>query len=194
MTTRISCVKAMEILDSRGNPTVRCWVCLENGICGVASVPSGASTGTYEALELRDGDPNRYLGKGVTKAVRHIEEIIASAIAGLDALNQAALDQRLLELDGTPNKSRLGANAILSVSMAVAVAAARAQNKPLYEALNYRPKYRLPVPMINVLNGGFHADNNLNIQEFLIVPAGAATFAEAIRMGAEVFHHLKKNS
>lgn len=192
MSTRISRVKAMEILDSRGNPTVRCWVWLENGSYGVASVPSGASTGTHEALELRDGDPKRYLGKGVMKAVRHIEEIIAPAIAGLDALNQAALDQRLLELDGTPNKSRLGANAILAVSMAAAVAAAQAQKKPLYESLNYRPKYRLPVPMINVLNGGFHADNNLNIQEFLIVPAGSATFAEAIRMAAEVFHHLKK--
>jgi enolase len=182
----------MEILDSRGNPTVRCWVFLENGSWGVASVPSGASTGTHEALELRDGDPRRYLGKGVMKAIRNIEEIIAPAISGLDALNQEALDQRLLELDGTANKSRLGANAILSVSLATAVAAARAQNKPLYEALCFRPQYRLPVPMINILNGGFHADNNLNIQEFLIVPAGAATFAEAIRMAAEVFHHLKK--
>jgi len=192
MSTRISKVKAMEILDSRGNPTVRCWVFLENGSWGVASVPSGASTGTHEALELRDGDPRRYLGKGVMKAIRNIEEIIAPAISGLDALNQEALDQRLLELDGTANKSRLGANAILSVSLATAVAAARAQNKPLYEALCFRPQYRLPVPMINILNGGFHADNNLNIQEFLIVPAGAATFAEAIRMAAEVFHHLKK--
>ena len=192
MSTRISKVKAMEILDSRGNPTVRCWVWLENGSCGVASVPSGASTGTHEALELRDGDPRRYLGKGVMKAIRNIEEIIAPAISGLDALNQEALDQRLLELDGTANKSRLGANAILSVSLAAAVASARAQNKPLYEALCFRPRYRLPVPMINILNGGFHADNNLNIQEFLIVPAGAATFAEAIRMAAEVFHHLKK--
>ncbi len=192
MSTRISHVKAMEILDSRGNPTIRCWVWLENGSYGVASVPSGASTGTHEALELRDGDPKRYLGKGVKKAIRHIEEIIAPAIVGLDALDQKALDQRLLELDGTPNKSRLGANAILSVSLASAVAAAHAQNKPLYEALFYRPKYRLPVPMINILNGGFHADNNLNIQEFLIVPAGATSFAEAIRLAAEVFHHLKK--
>jgi len=192
MSTKISKIKAMEILDSRGNPTIRCWVWLENGSCGVASVPSGASTGTHEALELRDGDPRRYLGKGVMKAIRNIEEIIAPAVSGLDALNQEVLDQRLLELDGTANKSRLGANAILSVSLAAAVAAARAQNKPLYEALCSRPQYRLPVPMINILNGGFHADNNLNIQEFLIVPAGAATFAEAIRMAAEVFHHLKK--
>ncbi len=192
MTTRITRVKALEILDSRGNPTLRTWVFLENGVSGVASVPSGASTGTHEALELRDGDPGRYLGKGVKKALANVEEIIGPAIKNMDVLDQEALDQRLIELDGTATKSRLGANAILSVSMAAAVASARAQQKPLYEALSYRPTYRLPVPMINILNGGFHADNNLNIQEFMIVPAGANSFAEAIRLATEVFHHLKK--
>ncbi|MCX7973958.1 MAG: phosphopyruvate hydratase [Candidatus Aminicenantes bacterium] len=192
MSTKISRVKALEILDSRGNPTIRCWVWLEDGSYGVASVPSGASTGTHEALELRDGDPKRYLGKGVTKAVKNVEELIGPAIKGFDALDQTKLDERLLELDGTPNKSRLGANAILSVSMAVAVAAANAQKKPLYKTLWERSQYRLPVPMINILNGGFHADNNLNIQEFMIVPVGGANFAESLRMAAEVFYHLKK--
>ncbi len=192
MSRRISAVKAMEILDSRGHPTIRCWVYLEDGSRGVASVPSGASTGTHEALELRDGDPKRYLGKGVKKAVANVNEVIGPAIIGLNAAEQELIDQRLLELDGTNNKSRLGANAILSVSMAVAVAAAAAQKKPLYESLCPRPNYRLPVPMINILNGGFHADNNLNIQEFMVVPAGAETFSEALRQAAEVFQHLKK--
>lgn len=192
MLTRITKVKALEILDSRGNPTVRTWVFLEGGAWGVASVPSGASTGAHEALELRDGDPKRYLGKGVRKAVANVEEVIGPAILGLNAEEQEIIDQRLLELDGTASKSRLGANAILSVSMATAVAAAWARKKPLYESLRPRPAYRLPVPMINVLNGGFHADNNLNIQEFMLVPAGGQTFTEALRQAAEVFHHLKK--
>ncbi len=192
MLTRITRVKSIEILDSRGNPTVRTWVYLESGDWGVASVPSGASTGAHEALELRDGDPKRYLGKGVKKAVANVEEIIGPAIIGLEAEEQEVIDQRLLELDGTASKNRLGANALLSVSMAVAVAAARARKKPLYEFLRPRKAYRLPVPMINVLNGGSHADNNLNIQEFMLVPAGGETFSEAIRQAAEVFHHLKK--
>lgn len=192
MLTRITKVKSIEILDSRGNPTVRTWVYLESGDWGVASVPSGASTGAHEALELRDGDPTRYLGKGVQKAVANVEGIIGPAIIGLNAAEQETIDQRLVELDGTASKSRLGANALLSVSMAVAVAAARARKKPLYESLRPKKTYRLPVPMINVLNGGSHADNNLNIQEFMLVPAGGQTFSEAIRQAAEVFQHLKK--
>lgn len=192
MLTRITKVKSIEILDSRGNPTVRTWVYLESGDWGVASVPSGASTGAHEALELRDGDPTRYLGKGVQKAVANVEGIIGPAIIGLNAAEQETIDQRLVELDGTASKSRLGANALLCVSMAVAVAAARARKKPLYESLRPKKTYRLPVPMINVLNGGSHADNNLNIQEFMLVPAGGQTFSEAIRQAAEVFQHLKK--
>ncbi|MBN1939343.1 MAG: phosphopyruvate hydratase [Candidatus Aminicenantes bacterium] len=190
--TRISSVNAREILDSRGNPTVAARVVLEGGAVGTAFVPSGASTGTHEALELRDNDPARYLGKGVLKAVAHVNETIAPAVIGLDVLDRAALEKRLLELDGTPTKSRLGANAILSVSMAAAEASAAAQGIPLYRALRAADRYTIPVPMINILNGGAHADNSVDLQEFMIVPAGRPTFAEAIRAAAEVFQHLKK--
>lgn len=190
--TIITAIKASEILDSRGNPTISAQVILQLGERGRASVPSGASTGTYEALELRDGDPSRYLGKGVLKAVSHVNEIIAAEIVGLDARNQEEIDKRLITLDGTESKNKLGANAILSVSMAVANAAARALELPLYEYLGKKERYLLPVPLINILNGGSHADNNLDIQEFMIVPAGASSFSEAIRMAAEVFHNLKK--
>lgn len=191
-STTITALKAWEILDSRGNPTVRTQVTLQGGAVGFASVPSGASTGTHEALELRDGDPARYLGKGVLKAVSHVNDIIAPELKGKDALSQEEIDLRLIALDGTPSKNRLGANAILSVSMAAADAASRARGIPLYEHLRKREVYSLPVPLINVLNGGSHADNNLNIQEFMIVPAGSPTFSECIRKAAEVFHHLKK--
>ncbi len=190
--TTIASVKAREILDSRGNPTVTARIILNGGAVGTASVPSGASTGTHEALELRDGDPARYLGKGVLKAVAHVNEDIAPRLIGLDALDGAGLEHRLLELDGTALKSRLGANAILSVSMAAAEAAAAAQGLPLYRSLRARDRYTLPVPMVNILNGGAHADNSVDLQEFMIVPAGRPTFAEAIRAAAEVFHNLKK--
>jgi len=190
--TIIASVKAREILDSRGNPTVTARIILNGGAVGTASVPSGASTGTHEALELRDGDPARYLGKGVLKAVAHVNEDIAPRLIGLDALDGAGLEHRLLELDGTALKSRLGANAILSVSMAAAQAAAAAQGLPLYRSLRARDRYTLPVPMVNILNGGAHADNSVDFQEFMIVPAGRPTFAEAIRAAAEVFHNLKK--
>jgi enolase len=182
----------MEILDSRGNPTIRTWISLSSGITGVSSVPSGASTGTHEALEMRDGDPGRYLGRGVQKAVSHVNEIITPDIIGLDVLHQEDLDRLLIDSDGTPNKSRLGANAILSVSMSAAQAAALASGMPLYDYLGKRKEYTLPVPMINILNGGSHADNNMDIQEFMIVPAGLSTYTEALRAGAEIFHHLKK--
>jgi len=191
-TTTIASVKAREILDSRGNPTVAARIVLNGGAVGTAFVPSGASTGTHEALELRDGDPSRYLGKGVLKAVAHVNEEIAPRLVGLDALDGAGLEHRLLELDGTVSKSRLGANAILSVSMAAAQAAAAAQNLPLYRSLRAKDRYTIPVPMINILNGGAHADNSVDLQEFMIVPAGRPTFAEAIRAAAEVFHNLKK--
>jgi enolase len=190
--TIIFSIQASEILDSRGHPTVRTRVFLQGGARGVASVPSGASTGKHEALELRDGDPGRYLGKGVLKAVANVNEIIAPKMIGMDARRQKEIDRRLLELDGTPAKNRLGANAILSVSMAVADAASRALKTPLYEYLGKAESYPLPVPLINILNGGSHADNNLNIQEFMIVPAGSNSFREAIRKATEVFHHLKK--
>lgn len=190
--TAIAQVKAREILDSRGFPTVRTSIVLQSGALGVASVPSGASTGAHEALELRDGDPRRYLGKGVLKAVANVNEIIAPRIVGIDALRQEELDRLLIELDGTPSKQKLGANAILSVSMAAAVAASRAQKKALFEHLGQKTTYLLPVPLINILNGGSHADNNLNIQEFMIAPLAGHSFAEAIRWAAEVFHHLKK--
>ncbi len=190
--TAIVQVKAREILDSRGFPTVRTTVVLQSGAVGVASVPSGASTGAHEALELRDGDPRRYLGKGVLKAVANVNEVIAPRVVGMDALDQAELDRLLIELDGTPSKQKLGANAILSISMAAAVAAARVQKKPLFEHLGGKKAYLLPVPLINILNGGSHADNNLNIQEFMIAPLASPSFAEAIRWAAEVFHHLKK--
>ena len=190
--TTILSVKAREILDSRGNPTVSAKVVLKGGAVGTAAVPSGASTGTYEALELRDGDPARYLGKGVLKAVGHVNDEIAPRLVGKDALDTAALDRLLISLDGTPAKTRLGANAILSVSLAAAEAAAAARALPMYRWLRERDRYTLPVPMINILNGGAHADNSVDIQEFMIVPAGRPTFAEAIRAGAEVFHNLKK--
>lgn len=189
--TTITEVKAREILDSRGNPTVRTWISLASGTEGKSSVPSGASTGKHEALELRDGDASRYLGKGVLKAVSHVVNIIAPKIIGLDALEQENIDRQLILLDGTPNKSKLGANAILSVSMSIAQAAALATNMPLYAYLGKKEEYTLPVPLINILNGGSHADNNVDIQEFMIVPSGTSSYTESIRVGAEIFHHLK---
>ncbi len=190
--TMISSIHAREILDSRGQPTLEVDVLLQSGAMGRAAVPSGASTGTREALELRDQDPKRYLGKGVTKAVRNVNETIAEALVGEDASNQAALDRILLELDGTENKQRLGANAMLGVSMASARAAADVHGLPLYRYLGGANAKLLPVPLMNVVNGGAHADNNLDIQEFMLVPVGAPSFAEALRYGAEVFHTLKK--
>ncbi|HEY3314941.1 MAG TPA: phosphopyruvate hydratase [Bacillota bacterium] len=189
--TRITAVKAREILDSRGNPTVEVDVTLAGGPRGRAAVPSGASTGAYEAVELRDGDPARFGGKGVRKAVQNVDEVIAPKVIGIDALDQKALDKKLNELDGTPNKGRLGANAILGVSLAVAKAAAAELKLPLYAYLGGITARVLPVPMMNILNGGKHADNNVDIQEFMVVPAGLPTFAEALRAGAEVFHALK---
>ncbi|HEX5354883.1 MAG TPA: phosphopyruvate hydratase [Aquabacterium sp.] len=181
-----------EIIDSRGNPTVECDVLLESGVMGRAAVPSGASTGSREAIELRDGDKSRYLGKGVLKAVEHINTEIAEAVLGLDASEQAFLDKTLIDLDGTDNKGRLGANAMLAVSMAVARAAAEEAGLPLYRYFGGMGAVQLPVPMMNVINGGAHANNNLDIQEFMILPVGAPTFREALRYGAEVFHALKK--
>ncbi|HET6787962.1 MAG TPA: phosphopyruvate hydratase, partial [Aquabacterium sp.] len=181
-----------EIIDSRGNPTVECDVLLESGVMGRAAVPSGASTGSREAIELRDGDKSRYLGKGVLKAVEHINTEIAEAVLGLDASEQAFLDKTLIDLDGTENKGRLGANAMLAVSMAVARAAAEEAGLPLYRYFGGMGAVQLPVPMMNVINGGAHANNNLDIQEFMILPVGAPTFREALRYGAEVFHALKK--
>ena len=181
-----------EIMDSRGNPTVECDVLLESGVMGRASVPSGASTGSREAMELRDGDKSRFLGKGVLKACENINTEIAEAIMGLDANEQAFLDRTLIDLDGTENKSRLGANAMLAVSMAVAKAAAEEAGLPLYRYFGGSGAMQMPVPMMNVINGGAHADNNLDLQEFMIIPVGAPTFREAIRYGAEVFHALKK--
>ena len=181
-----------EILDSRGNPTVECDVLLESGTMGRAAVPSGASTGSREAIELRDGDKSRYLGKGVLKAVEHINTEISEAVLGLDASEQAFLDKTLLDLDGTDNKSRLGANATLAVSMAVARAAAEESGLPLYRYFGGMGGLMLPVPMMNVINGGAHANNNLDLQEFMILPVGAPSFREALRYGAEVFHALKK--
>ncbi len=181
-----------EILDSRGNPTVECDVLLESGVMGRAAVPSGASTGSREAIELRDGDKSRYLGKGVLKAVEHINTEISEAVLGLDATEQAFLDKTMIDLDGTDNKSRLGANAMLAVSMAVARAAAEESGLPLYRYLGGMGGMQLPVPMMNVINGGAHANNTLDIQEFMIIPVGAPSFREAVRWGAEVFHALKK--
>jgi phosphopyruvate hydratase len=185
-------VKGREILDSRGNPTVEVDVILESGAMGRAAVPSGASTGAHEAVELRDGDAKRYLGKGVTKAVGAVNGEIADAIGGLDATDQVYIDQVMLDLDGTANKGRLGANAILGVSMAVAKAAAQEADLPLYRYIGGALARVLPVPMMNIVNGGAHADNPIDFQEFMILPVGAPTCAEAIRMGAEVFHSLKK--
>jgi len=189
--SKIEKVHARQILDSRGNPTVEVELVLRSGSTGRAAVPSGASTGEYEATELRDGGAP-YGGKGVTKAVANVNGEIAGAVAGLDALDQAGLDRALLALDGTPNKARLGANAILGVSLAAAHAAAAEEGLPLYRYLGGEGAHVLPVPMMNVLNGGAHADNKVDFQEFMVVPAGAPTFAECLRMGAEVFHALKK--
>jgi enolase len=189
--TIISDVYAREVLDSRGNPTVEVEVLLESGAQGRAIVPSGASTGAYEAVELRDGDKSRYLGKGVLTAVKNVNEIIAPEIIGWDALDQVGIDRRMIELDGTPNKGKLGANAILAVSMAVARAAADAVGVPLYVYLGGFNAKTLPVPMMNILNGGAHADNNVDVQEFMVLPVGAESFTEALRTGAEIFHSLK---
>jgi len=181
-----------EVLDSRGNPTVECDVLLESGVMGRAAVPSGASTGSREAIELRDGDKSRYLGKGVLKAVEHINTEISEAIMGLDASEQAFLDRTLIELDGTENKGRLGANAMLAVSMAVAKAAAEEAGLPLYRYFGGSGAMQMPVPMMNIVNGGAHANNSLDIQEFMIMPVSQTSFREALRCGAEVFHALKK--
>jgi enolase len=180
-----------EILDSRGNPTVEADVCLADGCMGRAAVPSGASTGEHEAVELRDGDKSRYLGKGALKAVENIRGEIAEALIGMDAARQEELDRKMIALDGTPNKGRLGANAILAVSMAAARASAQSEDTPLYRYLGGVAASVLPVPMMNILNGGAHADNSVDVQEFMVTPYGAPNFAEALRMGAEVFHNLK---
>ncbi|SDF68002.1 phosphopyruvate hydratase [Sporolituus thermophilus] len=192
MSTIIVDVLAREILDSRGNPTVEVDVVLEDGAVGRAAVPSGASTGAYEAVELRDGEKDRYLGKGVRQAVANVNEVIGPEIVGMDARDQVAIDQALVALDGTLNKGKLGANAILGVSMAVAKAAAASLGLPLYQYLGGFNAKELPVPMMNILNGGKHADNNVDIQEFMIMPVGAVTFGYALRMCAEVYHNLKK--
>jgi len=184
-------VFAREVLDSRGNPTVEVEVWTENGVFGRALVPSGASTGAFEAVELRDGDKSRYLGKGVLKAVENVNEVIAPEVVGMDVFDQVGIDQLLIDLDGTPNKGKLGANAILGVSIAVARAAANELGMPLYKYIGGVNGKLLPVPMMNILNGGEHADNNVDIQEFMIMPVGAPNFREALRMGAEIFHSLR---
>lgn len=184
-------IYAREVLDSRGNPTVEVEVTTENGIVGSAIVPSGASTGVHEAVELRDGDKTRYLGKGTLNAVNNVNEIIAEELIGFDVFDQVGVDRALIQIDGTENKSKLGANAILGVSMAVARAAAIESDTPLYEYIGGVNAKTLPVPMMNILNGGEHADNNVDIQEFMVMPAGACSFKEALRMGTEVFHNLK---
>ncbi|WP_298268220.1 phosphopyruvate hydratase [Geobacter sp.] len=189
--SEITDVYAREILDSRGNPTLEVEVFLESGVMGRAAVPSGASTGEREALELRDGDKSRYLGKGVLKAVDNVNNVIAEQIIGMEATDQVGIDQKMLELDGTEFKSTLGANAILGVSLAVAKAAAEEVGLPLYQYIGGSNAKELPLPMMNILNGGAHADNNVDIQEFMIMPAGARSFSEALRMGAEIFHALK---
>ncbi|MFO0846329.1 MAG: phosphopyruvate hydratase [Gemmataceae bacterium] len=190
--TAIEHIHAREILDSRGNPTLECVVLLEDGSTGSAAVPSGASTGAHEAVELRDADKGRYLGKGVLNAVRNVNEVIAKELLGIDALEQVSIDTALIQLDGTPNKAKLGANATLGVSLAVARAAASAVGLPLYRYLGGTNARYLPVPLMNVINGGKHADNTIDFQEFMVVPIAAPSFKEALRMGAEVFHHLKK--
>ncbi len=189
--TIISDVFAREILDSRGNPTLEAEVWLEDGTVGRAAVPSGASTGAYEAVELRDGDKERYLGKGVIKAVDNVNETIGPELIGMDVTDQIGIDRLMIELDGTPNKGKLGANAILGVSLAVAKAAANYFGLPLYQYIGGVNAKELPVPMMNILNGGVHADNNVDIQEFMVLPVGADSFSEGLRMGAEIFHHLK---
>ena len=191
MPTTIVDVHAREILDSRGNPTVEVDVFLEDGTMGRAAVPSGASTGAYEAVELRDQDPQRYLGKGVKQAVDNVNDILGPEVVGMDATDQLGVDTEMIELDGTPNKGKLGANAILGVSLAVVKAAAKSCGLPLYQYLGGVNAKQLPVPMMNILNGGAHADNNVDIQEFMVMPVGAKSFAEGLRMGAEVFHRLK---
>lgn len=185
-------IHAREILDSRGNPTVEADVVLDTGVVGRAAVPSGASTGELEALELRDGDKQRYAGKGVLKAVENVNTTLRDALLGKDVDDQRQLDQSMLDIDGTANKSNLGANAILAVSLAAAHAAAHARGLPLYRSLRDQPKYTLPVPMMNIINGGAHADNNVDLQEFMIIPVGAPSLREAVRYGAEVFHALRK--
>ncbi len=192
MEERIKTVKAREILDSRGNPTLEVDVLLQGGWLGRAAVPSGASTGAFEAVELRDGDEQRYLGKGVKTAARHVNEILAPELSDQDVLDQSGLDQLMIDLDGTDNKSRLGANAILGVSLSLARAAASMLDLPLYRYIGGLDALTLPVPFMNILNGGEHADNNMDIQEFMIVPLGAESFADALQMGTEVFHQLKK--
>ncbi len=192
MEERIKTIQAREILDSRGNPTIEVDVLLEGGWTGRASVPSGASTGAFEAIELRDGDEKRYQGKGVLAVRRHVNEVLAPELCGLSVLNQKDLDLLMIELDGTTNKSQLGANAILGVSLAASRAAAAMLDLPLYRYIGGLDACMLPVPFMNILNGGEHADNNMDIQEFMIVPLGANTFSQALRMGTEIFHHLKK--
>jgi len=191
MSTAIKTLKARQILDSRGNPTVEVDCILENDLLGRAAVPSGASTGEHEAIELRDGDSSKYLGKGVTKAVSNVNDIIANELKGSEPFDQKKIDESLISLDGTENKSKLGANAILGVSLAVAKAAAAAKGLALYEYLGGSDANTLPIPMMNIMNGGSHADNNVDLQEFMIMPVGAASFSEALRMGAEIFHNLK---
>lgn len=192
MSYEIAHVHAFEVLDSRGNPTVACEVQTKDGAKGIAMVPSGASTGTHEALELRDGDESRYMGKGVLSACKNVNEVIAPKIKGIDVRDQAEVDEIMIRLDGTPNKSELGANAILSVSLAVSHAAANASGLPLYRQLQDRDEYELPMTLFNIVNGGAHAVNDLDVQEFKIVPVGANTLHEAVRIGAEIFHTLKK--
>jgi len=190
--TKIKSIIGREIIDSRGNPTIEADVILESGAMGRAAVPSGASTGTREALELRDGDKNRFLGKGVIKAVGHVNKELKDVCIGIDVLDQRAVDQAMLDADGTENKDKYGANALLAVSLATAHAAANAQNIPLYEVLATSNDFLMPVPMMNIINGGEHADNSVDLQEFMIMPVGAPTMAESIRYGAEIFHSLKK--
>src|SRR4051794_1955975 len=189
--SQIEQIHAREILDSRGNPTVEADVILLSGERGRAAVPSAASTGAHEAVELRDGDSKRYGGKGVLQAVANVNDIIAGELKGMDALDQRAVDSKLIDLDGTPNKAKLGANALLAVSMATARAAASVRKQPLYRYLGGEAANTLPVPMMNIVNGGAHADNNVDFQEFMVVPLGALSFHEALRTGAEIFHTLK---
>lgn len=190
--SKINKIHSYEVIDSRGNPTVAVEVTLTNGVVGSAMVPSGASTGSREAVELRDGDAKRYHGKGVTQAVNFVNTEIAAQVQGMDPEQQEEIDHKMIQLDGTPNKSRLGANAILGVSLAVAHAAAQAQRLPLYRYLNHKGDFLLPVPMMNIINGGMHANNNLDIQEFMIIPANAASFSQAMEYGVRVFHTLKQ--
>ena len=192
MSTKIKAVKGREILDSRGNPTVEVDVILQDGTLGRAAVPSGASTGEHEAVELRDGDKSRYMGKGVQKAVHNVNTELAAKVKGMDATNQEKIDEAMIKLDGTHNKGRLGANAILGVSMAAAKAAAASKGEPLFRYIGGKKANILPIPMMNILNGGKHADNNVDLQEFMAMPVGAPSFKEALRMGTEVFHNLKK--